>query len=414
MFVDICLRTTPTDRPSAEPNLSQRKQSSFGIYPSTMLDTFIYERSVSSKSENYADSISDHPSESIFSASTFIPTSLSSDSTETLQSTLETDDIPHLLQSNPTSLSAQPSFPEQPPSLAHEQMTQSRSVKANLDHISPLRSFDSFTCAPSLTHSSLPPPSDLGITSTNGYSTECAGATISRSSTPFSRSQSPTSVEGGEDPVRVPGFGQREKAAPLTDFGRGGYTENSTESVAFSGAYEPSQSFATAETEYGTDDWRDMAPAASYSASHDSLYETNNANSAPNNAYRGREDARPLPVPPCGPRDAGSEQWPKKVKSRPPGLQNVDDSQAFLNAKEISSHPPSSQTPAKSNSANQRLSISIPKRSSPVSDHGHHFTTTTTRCVRWNENLICPSPILPSQRRKGFFNRKGYVCQARC
>ena len=28
------------------------------------------------------------------------------------------------------------------------------------------------------------------------------------------------------------------------------------------------------------------------------------------------------------------------------------------------------------------------------------------RCVRWNENLICPSPVLP-ERRKGWFNRHG-------
>ncbi|KAE9407581.1 hypothetical protein BT96DRAFT_755799, partial [Gymnopus androsaceus JB14] len=29
------------------------------------------------------------------------------------------------------------------------------------------------------------------------------------------------------------------------------------------------------------------------------------------------------------------------------------------------------------------------------------------RSVRWNEDLICPSPIFPSQRRKGWFNRRG-------
>ncbi|KIM36715.1 hypothetical protein M413DRAFT_287650 [Hebeloma cylindrosporum] len=29
------------------------------------------------------------------------------------------------------------------------------------------------------------------------------------------------------------------------------------------------------------------------------------------------------------------------------------------------------------------------------------------RSVRWNENLICPSPILSRQRRKGWFNRRG-------
>ncbi|KAF8886804.1 hypothetical protein BD779DRAFT_607898 [Infundibulicybe gibba] len=29
------------------------------------------------------------------------------------------------------------------------------------------------------------------------------------------------------------------------------------------------------------------------------------------------------------------------------------------------------------------------------------------RTVRWHDNLICPSPIFPSQRRKGWFNRRG-------
>ncbi|KAH7912756.1 hypothetical protein BJ138DRAFT_737627 [Hygrophoropsis aurantiaca] len=34
-------------------------------------------------------------------------------------------------------------------------------------------------------------------------------------------------------------------------------------------------------------------------------------------------------------------------------------------------------------------------------------TEPPPRSVRWDENLICPSPILPCDRRKGFFNRRG-------
>lgn len=34
-------------------------------------------------------------------------------------------------------------------------------------------------------------------------------------------------------------------------------------------------------------------------------------------------------------------------------------------------------------------------------------TAPASRSVRWCEDLICPSPILPSQRRKGWFNRRG-------
>jgi hypothetical protein len=31
------------------------------------------------------------------------------------------------------------------------------------------------------------------------------------------------------------------------------------------------------------------------------------------------------------------------------------------------------------------------------------------RSVRWCDDLICPSPIFPNQRRKGWFNRRGFV-----
>jgi len=36
------------------------------------------------------------------------------------------------------------------------------------------------------------------------------------------------------------------------------------------------------------------------------------------------------------------------------------------------------------------------------------------RSVRWTENLICPSPIPAKQRRKGWFNRRGYVAGFLC
>ena len=42
-----------------------------------------------------------------------------------------------------------------------------------------------------------------------------------------------------------------------------------------------------------------------------------------------------------------------------------------------------------------------------VGEHACLSAASSTRCVRWNENLICPSPILSSQRRKGWFNRRG-------
>jgi hypothetical protein len=44
-----------------------------------------------------------------------------------------------------------------------------------------------------------------------------------------------------------------------------------------------------------------------------------------------------------------------------------------------------------------------------VVDQVYPSSASPTRCVRWNEDLICPSPILSSQRRKGWYNRRGYV-----
>jgi len=46
---------------------------------------------------------------------------------------------------------------------------------------------------------------------------------------------------------------------------------------------------------------------------------------------------------------------------------------------------------------------------SAVVDHVRASSTPPTRGVRWNENLICPSPVPPSQRRKGWYNRRGCV-----
>ena len=58
-----------------------------------------------------------------------------------------------------------------------------------------------------------------------------------------------------------------------------------------------------------------------------------------------------------------------------------------------------------------------PSRRNSDGDQGHIMpprprrssTVPPPRSVRWCEELVCPSPILPSQRRKGWFNRRGCV-----
>jgi hypothetical protein len=54
---------------------------------------------------------------------------------------------------------------------------------------------------------------------------------------------------------------------------------------------------------------------------------------------------------------------------------------------------------------------SEPQRSPEETDNIGFRSTTPggTRSVRWNPNLIAPSPIFASQRRKGWFNRRGYA-----
>ena len=44
---------------------------------------------------------------------------------------------------------------------------------------------------------------------------------------------------------------------------------------------------------------------------------------------------------------------------------------------------------------------------SGVPGPGALVVATPKRNVRWNENLVCPSPVPPEQRRKGWFNRRG-------
>ena len=47
-----------------------------------------------------------------------------------------------------------------------------------------------------------------------------------------------------------------------------------------------------------------------------------------------------------------------------------------------------------------------PPPSRPVESSGRS-SAPLIRSVRWTENLICPSPVLASKRRKGWFNRRG-------
>lgn len=68
---------------------------------------------------------------------------------------------------------------------------------------------------------------------------------------------------------------------------------------------------------------------------------------------------------------------------------------------DITAEPPYRQPNRRNSDGDQgQIMPPRPRRSS---------TVPPPRSVRWCEELVCPSPILPSQRRKGWFNRRGCV-----
>ncbi|OJT08272.1 hypothetical protein TRAPUB_811 [Trametes pubescens] len=65
-----------------------------------------------------------------------------------------------------------------------------------------------------------------------------------------------------------------------------------------------------------------------------------------------------------------------------------------------STSPPRSSPP-------RRDSQSSTTQASPTLPEGVVVVAASKRSVRWTENLVCPSPVPPEQRRKGWFNRRG-------
>ncbi|OBZ77262.1 hypothetical protein A0H81_02692 [Grifola frondosa] len=78
----------------------------------------------------------------------------------------------------------------------------------------------------------------------------------------------------------------------------------------------------------------------------------------------------------------------------PPALPHPNE------GKKTSANSPTSSPPKKVS----RTNSSAP--SAPVTMDAA-LIVATKRCVRWTENLVCPSPVPPEERRKGWFNRRG-------
>jgi hypothetical protein len=135
----------------------------------------------------------------------------------------------------------------------------------------------------------------------------------------------------------------------------------------------------------------------------------------------------------AGPQVARNDVTCNALPSRGPSRRNSDERQetrniampsqtraTYLNDTgadtDINRQPPPSQNKSRSvpplrdissvqHNSRSALQASDPQRIS----EGHRSAPAGIRCVRWDKDLIAPSPIQPSQRRKGWFNRRGYV-----
>ncbi|KAI0646664.1 hypothetical protein C8Q79DRAFT_1010253 [Trametes meyenii] len=63
-------------------------------------------------------------------------------------------------------------------------------------------------------------------------------------------------------------------------------------------------------------------------------------------------------------------------------------------------------TPTASSPSRKNSQAGAPQGSPPQAGNGP-VVPSAKRSVRWNENLVCPSPVPPENRRKGWFNRRG-------
>jgi hypothetical protein len=289
--------------------LGQYSRRPFAIHPHSADDTFIYDRSLSSKSNVYPTH--DLLAESPFSSSTVLSSPSSSDSTETLRSTPVTENFPAI-----SPLSSRPSQP----SLA------SHYLSATL--------LDTLTRAPFHNNSTLPPsaPPHTGSTKDGGGITN-ESSFHSRSVTPF------------RDANRAP--------APLSE-----------------------------------------------TAAVDRRYDFH-----PSCFYPELEDSRFFPMPPPRGSHDDTDRWTDHVRNQPPGLRATEGRQEAFG---VEAGQWSDASESKTRRAGvQKLTLLIPPRpasTTPTPESKYRNSTTHGRCVRWHDNLICPSPI---ERRKGWFNRKG-------
>ncbi|KZP14675.1 hypothetical protein FIBSPDRAFT_103385 [Athelia psychrophila] len=324
---DYSKRSPPQSSSAAAPQepfrSSRPRTSSFAITPSSSQRAFVYERSITSKTDLHADSEDDEDEEDEIES----PISASSDSSVTTN--LSTAVLPEPATASRSRIEVLSNMPSIP-----------------VGHIVP----PSFDLSPGVAAGSSPPRTNT--------------------------SNSPPSTSTNQAP-------RRQLPTPPRSNSSG---SNSSSSTVSSGQGQDSKAVRT----------RLMSNAA---VSRDSaIYPLKSG-------YSG-----PLGTGPVGPRMANEvsrqenleEQQqvagPGSYISQPPGLET------YLN----DPNRPPGFVPHRRNSDGDQT-ILLPNFSSnpAVIPQIRSMSAPPSRNVRWKENLICPSPILSSQRRKGYFNRRG-------
>jgi hypothetical protein len=339
---DVTKRSSLYSNPSsADPPIYERRRSSanYEIRPSTTQGTYFYERSISSKSDNYpssdssntdADSICDSPS----SVTTNLSTAISIGTTTAFQS-MELTVRPS--KSSSPSSSAAESFPIHISTLnrTHDSMSSSDDEVEPL-HYSPL-------VFPEKTQ-----PRRLRTP-------------------PTSESSDDTVVSGDKSTM------QERAVRPRVMSRSKGQRDFTGVSSVLTNQY-PSGKIESA--------------GSALQVRFDSEVQE-----IPESRYA-------MPFSSSTRKDVGDQfdaQTP--YLPHPPGLERYSHSQQGTPVHHIPRR--------RGSDGDQTINMPSVSTNPPFVEHLRSSSAPPARSVRWNENLICPSPILASQRRQGWFNRRG-------
>ncbi|KAI0945765.1 hypothetical protein AcW1_001909 [Taiwanofungus camphoratus] len=371
---------------------SKRGKSSktYGIYPSSAGDMYIYERSISSVSDVLASSPSssssdsDILSESAFSASVEISSTRASSSTETLETTA-------LVAQNATSTALTVPYRSSPASAPPRGPSNGvRTSPPGLHSAPPNTSLRPGVPAPTFT---LPINLTTAETVSDSDSDTVIDDPVIDMLAPPRR---PSAAEPREDSRQDSRTTGPSAPSPVR---RSSDDRTSTQPVsrARSGSQDQRHEFPSPQSDssqyrQGSSSNLRVPPGL-----------TSLVTKAADGVDPPRRAVPPLSVAPgvCDPRP-----------SAPPITRNSSVRPADTSPSTQARPPPTGEpkpqpTSTTVNGVNGRNGDIRPEPSGPLPSWDNTLTVATRRCVRWTEDLICPSPIPRSERRRGWFNRRG-------